>query len=262
MRAAVQQPAVSMNANRNMADSMIGKYSLTQIVCTCHAKAPQPLEPRPPAEPPGPWLCGSAAPGRSAGAASVDRWRLVPSSFAVRSSLAHAASASHLGNVPLLTDDPLNLQSTFDNNWLREAELKHGRLCMLAIVGFLANDAGFKFPGPKFEGLASIDAHDKMVETGHMWFLLFFVGVCESAHASVVIPRLDGDWSGYEPGNYGLDPWKLDTPSRREAELKNGRLAMIAFSGMITQGTALRSTARSPATLASRIGCSSPSDST
>jgi hypothetical protein len=164
MRAVVQQPAASMNANRNMADSMIGKYSLTQIVY-----------------------------------------------------------------------DPLNLQSTFDNNWLREAELKHGRVCMLAITGFLANDAGFKFPGEKFAGISSIDAHDKMVESGHMWFLLFFVGVCESIHASVVIPRLDGDWSGYEPGNYGLDPWGLDTPTRREAELKNGRLAMLASGGLFTQ---------------------------
>merc|ERR1719163_1082438 len=131
--------------------------------------------------------------------------------------------------------DPLNLASTFDNNWLREAELKHGRVCMLAIVGFLANDAGFKFPGKEFEGVASIDAHDKMVETGHMWFLLFFVGVCESLHASVVVPKLDGDWGDYEPGNYGLDPWNLDSPQRRMSELKNGRLAMLGFSGLVTQ---------------------------
>ena len=35
----------------------------------------------------------------------------------------------------------------------------------------------------------------------------WFVGVCEAAHMSVVVPRLDGDWGDYEPGNYGLDPW-------------------------------------------------------
>ena len=119
--------------------------------------------------------------------------------------------------------------------WLREAELKHGRVCMLAFLGFIANDAGLKFPGSVFEGVSSIDAHDKMVESGHMWALLAFVGACESLHMGVVVPKLDGDWGDWEPGNYGFDPFKLDTPARREAELKNGRAAMIAFSGLITQ---------------------------
>ena len=34
LRAPVQQPAVSMNANRDLVPGMIGKYSLTNIVCT------------------------------------------------------------------------------------------------------------------------------------------------------------------------------------------------------------------------------------
>lgn len=138
-------------------------------------------------------------------------------------------------SLPSIADDPLNLQSTFDNNWLREAELKHGRVCMLAIVGFLSVDAGFKFPGKAFEGVSSIDAHDKMVESGHMWYLLFVVGVCELMHASVVVPKVDGDWGDWEPGNYGLDPFNFDTPNRRMAELKNGRLAMLACGGLMTQ---------------------------
>ena len=69
-------------------------------------------------------------------------------------------------SLPSIADDPLNLQSTFDNNWLREAELKHGRVCMLAIVGFLSVDAGFKFPGKAFEGVSSITSRLPMARAG------------------------------------------------------------------------------------------------
>merc|ERR1712046_146023 len=112
--------------------------------------------------------------------------------------------------------DPLGLAGKYDLNWLREAEIKHGRVCMLAFAGFIANDAGIKFPGEVFEGVSSIAAHDKMVETGHMWALLAIVGACEAKHMSIVVPKLDGDWGDWEPGNYKFDPFKLDSPARRE----------------------------------------------
>ena len=131
--------------------------------------------------------------------------------------------------------DPLNLATKYDLNWLREAELKHGRVCMLAVVGWLANDAGVKFPGADFEGVSSLDAHDKMVETGHMWQLLGIVGLCEACHMSVVVPRLDGDWEGYSPGNYNLDPFNWASDQTHEAEIKHGRLAMLGFGGLVTQ---------------------------
>jgi hypothetical protein len=131
--------------------------------------------------------------------------------------------------------DPLNLASKYDVNWLREAELKHGRVTMLAIVGFLANDAGIKFPAERFQGISSVDAHDAMVQTGDMWTLLAVVGACEAVHMSKVVPRLDGDWEGWEPGNYGLDPFGWASDTMRERELKHSRLAMIAFGGLVTQ---------------------------
>ena len=42
--------------------------------------------------------------------------------------------------------DPLGFSDTFDVKWLREAELKHGRVCMLATIGFVAEQY-VQFPG-------------------------------------------------------------------------------------------------------------------
>ena len=135
--------------------------------------------------------------------------------------------------------DPLNLASTYDVMWLREAELKHGRVCMLAVSGWLANDLpafhnfGSPFQYARYQGISSLDAHDKMTASGDMWALLGIVGLCEALHMSVVVPKLDGDWGDHRPGDYGLDPMKWDSPSNQEAELKHGRLAMLAFSGLV-----------------------------
>jgi hypothetical protein len=42
--------------------------------------------------------------------------------------------------------DPLGISELIDVKWLREAELKHGRVCMLAATGMIVQDV-FKFPG-------------------------------------------------------------------------------------------------------------------
>ena len=42
--------------------------------------------------------------------------------------------------------DPLGISSLIDVKWLREAELKHGRVCMLASTGMIVQDVA-KFPG-------------------------------------------------------------------------------------------------------------------
>ena len=54
--------------------------------------------------------------------------------------------------------DPLSLASKFDVKWLREAELKHGRVCMVAFLGYVSVDLGFKLPGHDW---TSFEAHDK-----------------------------------------------------------------------------------------------------
>merc|ERR1719174_2757382 len=55
--------------------------------------------------------------------------------------------------------DPLGLSEWVPVEWLRESELKHGRVCMLATLGFVATDCGFRLPGEMHQ-IASINAHD------------------------------------------------------------------------------------------------------
>lgn len=47
--------------------------------------------------------------------------------------------------------DPLGLSNIndigIDLYWMREAELKHSRVAMLAVVGLLAQESGLVFPG-------------------------------------------------------------------------------------------------------------------
>merc|ERR1712039_431933 len=64
--------------------------------------------------------------------------------------------------------DPLGISYILPIYYMRECELKHGRVCMLATLGWIATDLGVRFPGEMFQGVSSIQAHDKMVALGLM----------------------------------------------------------------------------------------------
>lgn len=127
-------------------------------------------------------------------------------------------------------------------DFLREAELKHGRMCQLAVVGFAAVDCGFRiFPTPEaYMGLTSVTAHDALVEQGAMSQLFLWIGLAEIIGSVAVMQMLQG--SGRAPGDFGLDPVGfLAGKSEEEVndmklkEITHCRLAMMAFSGMVTQ---------------------------
>lgn len=109
-------------------------------------------------------------------------------------------------------------------------------MCMLATLGFIATDLGLKLPG-SIHDVASVDAHNAAVSSGAMIQLLGWIGLIEI----ITIPALkDLSTSGRAPGDYAFDPLKLsNTPKQlqdyRVKELKNGRLAMLAISGILTQ---------------------------
>merc|ERR1719498_1821882 len=66
--------------------------------------------------------------------------------------------------------DPLGLSEIFDMRWLREAEIKHGRICMLAFVGYIFPDTTHIYLWPKAEGVSSFAAHDVFLgEYGAAW---------------------------------------------------------------------------------------------
>merc|ERR1719203_1199192 len=133
--------------------------------------------------------------------------------------------------------DPLRISDYFPMDYLREAELKHGRICMMAVVGYAAVDLGFVVH-PLGKGLTSATAHSVLVEKGVMGNALVFIAIAEMVSYIGVAEMLQG--SGREPGDFGLGVKYLsDDPEKvkdmKYKELMNGRLAMMAFSGMVTQ---------------------------
>merc|ERR1712039_1019032 len=125
----------------------------------------------------------------------------------------------------------------------REVEVKHGRVAMLASVGFLV---GEQFH-PLFGGDIDVPSYLAFQQTPLQTFWPAVV-------AAIAIPEVfsvmtfespsDGLWSmktDREAGDLGFDPLGLKPEDPEELkemqnkELNNGRLAMIAAAGMIAQ---------------------------
>ena len=158
-------------------------------------------------------------------------------------------------SAPLGYFDPLELSKDItekDFKKYRESELKHGRIAMLAIVGVFFNE---KFPillGDKITGPAiyQFQQADNVLPA----FTANVLGLClavegfnivkgwapveETFKGGVSIAGLRAD---YEPGDLGFDPfdWKPSKPAAltiiKTKELNNGRLAMIAITGIVLQ---------------------------
>ncbi|KAJ1635362.1 chlorophyll a/b-binding protein domain-containing protein [Pavlovales sp. CCMP2436] len=145
--------------------------------------------------------------------------------------LATRGLAGSIGFDPLgLSNGPLPIE------WMQEAEIKHGRVCMLAVLGMLVPEV-ITLPGREFSAIA---AHDAGVTSGAMSQMLLWIGILETVALIGTMQMLNG--SGRKPGDFGFDPLNFgtgkDAVRLQVAEIKNGRLAMLAFSGMIT-GAAL-----------------------
>jgi hypothetical protein len=144
---------------------------------------------------------------------------------------------------PLGLFDPLGISTKVPEGQLlfyREAELKHGRVCMLAILGLIVGErhdfipllgAGIdsKLPAYLF-GTPAISATPAALFWPIALGGLFF----EEA-------RRESSKAGTAPGDYGWDPLGLKPKEAaalkelQNKELNNGRLAMFAAAGIIAQ---------------------------
>lgn len=148
--------------------------------------------------------------------------------------------------------DPLGLSTGKDITTLRqyrEAEIKHGRICMLASVGLLTqeivkNPLGIE--GPAIHHLDLIDV--PFPEFGEVFILLCafiegwsIVNRWEPRSVTRNLKRTATLRPDVEPGDFGWDPlgWYPTDPREQDIiktkELQNGRLAMLGVAGIVAQ---------------------------
>ena len=135
---------------------------------------------------------------------------------------------------------------------LREAEVTHGRVSMLAVVGFLTQENfHFLFVEPD-KDIGPAIRHLDEVRAVNPWFfevLTFTIALAEARRSTVgwVNPTAKGPGRNrllsedYYPGDIGFDPLNLkpdtaeDFAEMATKELQHGRLAMLAIAGFVAQ---------------------------
>jgi len=130
--------------------------------------------------------------------------------------------------------------------WMREAEIKHARLAMMAAAGWpiseLLDPALSKlFGAPNL--LEATGGRAPSLFNGHLFDgpLGGFLLLATLATAALELKTLDNAEgltpTGYVPGDLGFDPLGLRSmrPDMELAEIKHGRLAMLAITGFAVQ---------------------------
>jgi len=151
---------------------------------------------------------------------------------------APANCEGYVGNVGF---DPLGVSNYFPIEYLREAELKHGRICQLAWLGYVAVDLGWRIPGypEAMSECSSATAHDAAVEFGAMGNIFVWIAIAEMTSWIGLSQMLQG--SGREPGDFGFGKQMLEGKSEAQInemklkEITHCRGAMLAFAGVVTQ---------------------------
>jgi len=151
--------------------------------------------------------------------------------------------------------DPVGLGSMGGDETLdffRHAELKHGRVAMAAMVGFLVHINHIHFPGMlsptfgvSFESLSNMGPFDAWNAVPLLGKLQVFWTIGGLEHASECLNPAGHYTKGGTPGDIKFLKNFWDTPGftkklseeqlaeKRLSELKNGRLAMIGIASVL-----------------------------
>ena len=125
--------------------------------------------------------------------------------------------------------DPLQISDSPEKlAWYREAEVKHARLAMLAALGWPVSEI------TNFGGLLTGDGRAPSLLNGGLGNVnsIYWAGVAALAifwEGKGLDKKFSKD-SEYLPGMLGFDPLGADSPSMRNAEITNGRVAMVAIT--------------------------------
>jgi hypothetical protein len=178
-----------------------------------------------------------------------------PASSTKKATSLNAFVAEELPGVlaPVGFFDPLGFAEKADEATMkryREAEVTHGRVAMLAAVGFLVGEkvegSSFLFDsqvtGPAISHLAQVPPLFWVILASTIGALEQFrakIGWVDPKDVPVSQPGLLR--TGYSPGDIGFDPLGLKPTDPEELkimqtkELQNGRLAMLAAAGFMAQ---------------------------
>ena len=166
-----------------------------------------------------------------------------PAKQAAKSTALNAFENELGAQPPLGFFDPLGLvadgdQEKFDR--LRYVEIKHGRICMLGVVGYLVNAAGIYLPGDialdgtKFSDLGYGWAASTKVPVAGALQVLAFVGFLEVA---VMKDITGGEFPGDFRNDYidfGWDSFDEETKlQKRAVELNQGRAAQMGMLALM-----------------------------
>jgi hypothetical protein len=165
-----------------------------------------------------------------------------PSAQKASSSALQMGYESELGvQPPLGFFDPLNLlkdadQEKFDQ--FRSAELKHGRVCQLAFLGYLTTWSGLRFPGNLGDvPMADIPAGHAAVfkvPTAGLLQILALCGFLEIVGFQQAEGSFPGDFSGsaFPVGYVGAETEEAKYKLRAQ-ELNQGRAAQMGVLALL-----------------------------